>query len=127
MRTFEIELSTPASPSSTVFTSGDKVSGTVVLTSSKDESLGTVDIIFCGRTKSKIIIEYYSSSGERSSNTYQGRATLFEFSEPLHRGYLGNFTLPTERLEWPFEFTFPDTALPVFCANPWTESDTYAH
>lgn len=132
MRTFQIELSPSVPSSGTSFTSGEKVSGVVVLTASKHEAVGTVDIIFRGRTKSQVTIEGLVGNGERSYTTYRGRATLFEYIdpkyiEPLHRGYPGHFTLPGDRHEQPFEFIFPDTALPAFGAAPWTESAKDAH
>jgi hypothetical protein len=35
--------------------------------------------------------------GERSYTFYQGRATLFDFIEPLLGGYPDHFTLPADR------------------------------
>ena len=85
---------------------GAKLAGSVILRSIVDEAVGTVQITFIGRAKTTI---YRSGGGPSGTRTpHAGRADIFRFTKTL---YTGKFTLRANEYIWPFEFTFPDTAL----------------
>jgi hypothetical protein len=104
-----IRLDSPASPHSTCVV-GDKVSGSVVLKSLQDEAVGSVQITFFGRAKTKI----HRSNGQ-STTTYKGRADFFRYTESL---YNAKYTLRAGEYAWPFTFTFPNATLQN---NPYTQ------
>ncbi|KAI9876643.1 MAG: hypothetical protein M1830_004485 [Pleopsidium flavum] len=116
IRNFRIELYTP---SKTVLIPGDKVTGSVILASPRDEAVGSVEIAFRGLSKSKITPSY-----GYNKVPYRNQATLFESSKTLYRGH---YTLRANSYEWPFEFTFPSLTLPKAGATKWKPSQSFAH
>ncbi len=117
MRTLRIALS---DPTKACFTCGDLVSGNVVLTSTIDEPIASIQVAFRGRTKSKIIHRFSDSP----DSIYRGRATLFEFNQIIYRG---QHTFEANTNEWPFVFTFPSVTLEDLGGKQWENSDVFAH
>jgi hypothetical protein len=72
---------------------GQTISGKVIFSNNKDQPTGTVTVSLVGTAE---------TSFQKSRTVYNGKATLFHFSETLHDGFL-----PQNQYEWPFKFTFP--------------------
>jgi hypothetical protein len=112
MPPFCIRVDSPSPNSICVI--GNKVTGAVILNSAEDQAVGSVQITFFGRAKTKI----YRSNGQ-SRQTYKGRADFFRFTETL---YTGKFTLRANEYVWPFSFAFPDAALSCVGQGQWKPS-----
>ncbi|ODH52573.1 hypothetical protein GX48_01353 [Paracoccidioides brasiliensis] len=83
----------------TVWSPGSIIQGKVVLNSAQDEALSSVTISFLGKAKTR----FRTSDG----GPYTGRVQFFSYFQQLFRG---NYTFSaSKRLEWPFQFVFPDT------------------
>jgi hypothetical protein len=86
------------------YTAGDVVSGQVVLSSTEDLTVKTVQIYFIGRSKTNLPTK--ESDGQRM---HRGDIKFFHYQRLL---YSGKYTLKANVYSWPFDFTFPSHADP---------------
>ncbi|KAH0556779.1 hypothetical protein GP486_005431 [Trichoglossum hirsutum] len=97
-----IELD-PLERSEIGYVAGDIVVGWVVLESSKDEAVGSIEIAFSGRAET--VIHHGCAGPSRTPQNSTAREDFFRLTKTL---YTGHFTLrANQKYSWPFEFGFP--------------------
>jgi hypothetical protein len=84
----------------TVWHPGDAVEGTVVLTSTEQIDVESIEVEFEGRIKAK----QQQNSGHIGVATPTAKISLFHESTTLFKG---PYTLPSTTRKWPFRFQFP--------------------
>ena len=108
-----------ATSSKAQYASGDKVTGHVIWQSPSQQAVQAVHITFKGIVSTRV----KTASGQNDTIS-KGEATLFAFTQAL---LVGNCTFKGKMYSWPFEFSFPDTALPVKTKSKWPKRAKYPH
>lgn len=100
-----------------LYAPGDLLQGRVVLTTSNDHAIGTVQVMLFARAKTRLV-----RSRGQSESVHRGRAVFFSVSQELHEDH---FTHKPDTFSWPFTFTIPHHPVAGQLGSNWRPHETF--